>query len=68
MNLARIGVCIDSGTYCMYWYVLVCMACIGMYSKLQVLVCIDMYLYVWHVLVCMVCIVSTGMYLYFGMY
>ncbi len=32
MNSALIYVLIDSGTYCMYWYVLVCMACIGMCS------------------------------------
>ena len=32
INLARIDVRIGNGTYCMYWYVLVRMACICMYS------------------------------------
>ena len=64
MKLARIDVRIGNGTYCMHWYVLVRMACICMYSKVQVLVGIGMYLYVQHVLVCMVCMVCTGMYMY----
>ena len=57
INLARIDVRIDNGTYCMYWYVLVRMASVYLYVFISA--GIGRY---WHVSVRIACIGMYGMY------
>ena len=61
MALVCIDVRIDSGMYCMYWYVLVRTVGNGMYWCVQVLVGICTYSYVLHVYVFILFGVRTGM-------